>query len=59
MTLSIAGTLARTVDITQEFSADELEIPVNCYPIEAITRFETRSTQAPGWAVQTQVDYIN
>jgi hypothetical protein len=51
-------TLARTVDITQEFSADEIEIPATCYPIETITGFEIRSTKSPGWASQSSVDYI-
>src|SRR5579859_5377270 len=51
-------TLARTVDMVEEFSADDLEIPVSCYPIETITSFEIRSTQAPGWAVLNTVDYI-
>jgi hypothetical protein len=50
--------LARTVDATEEFSADEVEIPVSCYPIESISRFELKSAQAPGWAVQASVDYI-
>jgi hypothetical protein len=49
-------TLARTVDMVEQFSADDLEIPVTCYPIETITRFEIKSPQS-GWTVQTQVDY--
>ena len=51
-------TFARSVDLAQEFCADEIEIPVNCYPIESITRFELKSTQAPGWTAQTNVDYL-
>ena len=36
--------LARTQNNIQEFSADEIEIPAICYPIESITRFEVRTT---------------
>jgi hypothetical protein len=38
-------TLARCVDLVQEFCADEIEIPATCYPIETITRFELKSTR--------------
>jgi hypothetical protein len=51
-------TLARTVNITQEFCADEIEIPAICYPIESIGRFEIRSTASAGWVEQASVDYI-
>ena len=51
-------TLARTVDLTQEFCADEIEIPAICYPIESISRFELRSTATAGWIEQGSVDYI-
>src|SRR5258708_18458848 len=51
-------TLARTVDITQEFCADEIEIPAICYPIESISRFELRSTATAGWVEQTCVNHI-
>lgn len=50
-------TLARTVDITQEFCADEIEIPAICYPIEVVTGFEIRSTVKAGWVAQASVDY--
>ncbi len=50
-------TLARTVDITQEFCADEIEIPAICYPIESIGGFELRSTVKAGWVAQASVDY--
>jgi len=51
-------TLARTVDIAQEFCADEIEIPAICYPIESISGFELRSTATAGWVEQASVDYI-
>ena len=51
-------TLARTVDAAHEFCADEIEIPVVCYPIESISRFEVKSSEAGGWAQRTGVDYV-
>src|SRR4051812_6833475 len=51
-------TLARTVNATQEFSADETEILVPCYPIESVTKFELKSTEAEGWIQQTNIDYL-
>jgi hypothetical protein len=51
-------TFARTTDLTQEFCADEIEIPAVCYPIERISRFEVRSTALEGWMEQTSVDHI-
>src|SRR6267154_1950630 len=51
-------TLARTVDAQYEFAADETEICVPCYPIEGVTRFELKTTEAEGWLEQTGVDYL-
>jgi hypothetical protein len=51
-------TLARTVNAEHEFCADEIEIPVACYPIEDVIRFEVKSTQADGWIEQGAVDYV-
>lgn len=50
-------TLTRTVDITQEFCADEIEIPAICYPIESVSGFELRSSAKAGWVAQASVDY--
>jgi len=50
--------LARTEDATHEFSADETEILVPCYPIEAVTKFELKSTEAEGWVEQTGIDFL-
>lgn len=50
-------TLARTVDIKQEFCADEIEIPAICYPIETVSGFELRSTVKAGWVAQAAVDF--
>jgi hypothetical protein len=51
-------TLARTTGITEEFSADQTEILVPCYPIESVTKFELKSTEAEGWIEQTGIDYL-
>ena len=50
--------LARTENATVEFDADDLEISVPCYPIEAVTKFETKTSESEGWIEQTDVDYL-
>jgi hypothetical protein len=49
---------ARTVGVCQEFPAGEIEIPVCCYPIEAVTKFEVKSSESTGWVEQTAVEYL-
>jgi hypothetical protein len=44
-------TLARTVSAT-------LEISGPCYPIEAVTKFETKTSESAGWVEQTSVEYL-
>jgi hypothetical protein len=51
-------TLARIVDATQEFEARETEIVAKCYPIEEVTRFELKTSEAEGWVEQAGADYI-
>src|SRR4051812_31113608 len=51
-------TLARTVNITQEFDAADTEICLDCYPFESLTRFELKSTEAEGWIEQTGIDFL-
>lgn len=51
-------TLARTVNFTQEFEADDTEIGLSCYPFESLTRFELKSTEAEGWITQTGTDFL-
>src|SRR5436190_4406687 len=51
-------TLARTVNITQEFDDDDTEICLACYPFESLTRFELKSTEAEGWIEQTGIDFL-
>ena len=51
-------TLARTVGATQEFSATDTEIVARCYPIETVSKFEVKTTEAEGWVEQTGVGYL-
>ena len=51
-------TLARAVAIAEEFSANDTEIRGASYPIEAVTKFELKSTEAEGWIEQTGIDYL-
>src|SRR5256885_14211700 len=51
-------TLARTVNITQEFSADDTEVCLTCYPFETLTRFELKTTEAEGWIEQPGIGFL-
>jgi hypothetical protein len=46
------------VDATQEFGAGETEIIAKCYPIEEVTKFELKTSEAEGWVEQAGADYI-
>src|ERR1051325_6398322 len=50
--------LARTVDLAQEFAAETVEIALRCFPVETITRFELKVTEAGGWQTQAGVEYL-
>src|SRR5947199_2551592 len=51
-------TLTRTANSTFEFDACETEIIPPCYPIESVSKFETKSTEAQGWIEQSNIDYL-
>jgi len=51
-------TLARTVDARFEFSANDTELAVACYPIETVTRFELKTSESAGWVEQPNIDFI-
>src|SRR3954468_21268590 len=51
-------TLTRTANTTHEFDPCETEIIPPCYPIESVSKFETKSTEAEGWVQQSNVDYL-
>src|ERR1017187_6517436 len=49
---------ARTVAFCHKFPGGEVEVPVSCYPIEAVTKFELKSSESAGWVEQTGVEYL-
>jgi hypothetical protein len=51
-------TLARTVNATQEFDICDTEIIVPCYPIESVTKFETKENETDGWAEESTVEFL-
>jgi hypothetical protein len=51
-------TLSRVVNATFEFCSGDTEISVPCYPIETVTKFETKSSESAGWVEQTGVDFL-
>src|SRR3954469_10861483 len=51
-------TLTRTANSTYEFDACETEIIPPCYPIESVSKFETKSTEAEGWVQQSNIVYL-
>jgi len=51
-------TLARNTGTTDEFSAEDTEVPVSCFPIESVTKFELKSNETDGWSEQTGVQYL-
>ena len=51
-------TLARTVGATQEFPAADTEIIAQCYPIETVSKFELKATEADGWIERAGIDCL-
>src|SRR5271169_1268483 len=51
-------TLARTENATFEFDSADTELSPPCYPIETVTKFETKSSESTGWVEQSNIDYI-
>ena len=45
-------TLTRTVDFQQEFDPFDTELLASCYPIETVTKFELKTSEASGWQEQ-------
>ena len=50
--------LARTENVTCEFPIQDTQILVYCYPIETVSKFETKSSESEGWVEQPGVDYL-
>jgi hypothetical protein len=51
-------TLARTENATCEFDATTTEICVPVYPIETVTKWETKQSEAEGWVEQPTPSYL-
>ena len=51
-------TFGRTVDATEEFSGEETEVLVACYPLETVARFEVKSSETEGWTEQPDISYL-
>lgn len=50
--------LARAVNVTEEFTADLEQICPATYPIEAVTKFELKTSESSGWLEQSGVNYV-
>src|SRR6185295_8602626 len=44
--------------LTSEFRADQIYIAVERPPIESVSQFELKSTEAEGWLPQSDIDYL-
>jgi hypothetical protein len=51
-------TLARTVNATHEFPPCSTELSPLCYPVESVSKFEVKNSEAEGWVEQTGVSYL-
>ena len=49
---------ARAVDCLHEFTADETEIRVGCYPIETVSKFELKTNESDGWIEQPEIEHL-
>src|SRR5881628_3430966 len=51
-------TFARTIGMLDEFRVTDSDIIARCYPIETVTKFELKTTEAVGWVECTGVGYV-
>src|SRR5438270_768268 len=51
-------TLSRTTSLTYEFDGSDTEIIPPCFPVESVTKFELKTSEAEGWVEQTSVTYL-
>ena len=49
---------ARTVNVTHEFDAAELELRPECYPVESVSKFELKANETDGWTELTSVKFL-
>ncbi len=51
-------TFARTEGATFEFDAGDTELTPPCYPIEAVTKWEAKTSELDGWIEKSGADYL-
>jgi hypothetical protein len=51
-------TLARSVNATHEFDGGDTQIIVACYPVESVSKFELKYSEAEGWLEQTGITFL-
>jgi len=51
-------TFARTVAFCQEFDGASTEIVADCYPVETVTKFELKASEAEGWVEQDTPGFL-
>jgi hypothetical protein len=51
-------TFARTVGALQEFSAEQVEVCLACYPVETVTKLEVKGDETEGWAEVAEGGFI-
>src|SRR5437899_9484290 len=51
-------TFERAADVTFEFRASETMVTPDRPPIESVSAFHLKRTQAEGWVAQTDVEYL-
>ncbi len=49
---------ARQAGAVEEFNADQTELLLRRYPLEAVTKFELKANETDGWLEQTEVEYL-
>src|SRR5206468_11116698 len=45
-------------DLTHEFRAEQINIVVDRPPIQSASAFHLKSTEAEGWLLQSNIDYL-
>lgn len=51
-------TLERTEGFMQEFDGDRTELPLCCFPVEAVAKFEVKESETLGWVELSAVEFI-
>lgn len=50
--------LGREAEAVYEFPADELQVPLPCYPVERVIRLEDKTDEINGWVAQPTVRFV-